>query len=251
MRLLTQVGGRVADELRAAVDGLEVIEVPANGPVDPGVRGEALVATHRSDNLMELAGREVAWVHFFGTGVDGLPPGLFSGRVVTCSRGAGAVPISEWVLGVMLAFEKRLPESWIHSPPEGPWGWARLGGLAGRTLGLVGLGGIGQAVASRALAFDMEVVALRRRELPSPLRQVEVVQELGELLGRADHLVVAAPHTARTHRLLDRRAFAQLRPGAHLVNVARGPIVDQEALRQALDSGRVALASLDVCDPEP
>ena len=170
---------------------------------------------------------------------------------MTCSRGASAVPISEYVLAPMLAFEKRLPQSWVHEPPE-HWGWATdHGTLEGKTLGIVGLGSIGAGVAARALPFGMDVRAVRRTAAPSPVAGVTVVGGLDSLLPDADHLVVAAPATARTRHLLDQQAFATVKPGVHLVNIARGTLVDQDALRDALEDGRVALATLDVCDPEP
>jgi len=244
------MGGGVADAIQAAAPSAEVVVVPLAGPVPPGVDGQVLVASHRADNLVELSGRGVEWVHFFGTGVDGMPAEILTGRVVTCSRGAGQVPISEWVLAMMLAFEKQLPGAWVQEAPE-HWGWARLGGLDGRTLGIVGLGGIGSAVATRALAFGMEVRATRRTAAPAPVPGVTVVPSLPELLPVVDHLVLAAPATAKTRHLLDEAAFATVKPGLHLVNIARGALVDQDALRSALEDGRVAMASLDVCEPEP
>lgn len=250
LTILTQFGGDIAARIEEAAPGATVVRVPTSGEVPADVRGDALVATHRSETLLELCSRGVRWVHFFGTGVDGMPPEILDGRVVTCSRGAGAVPISEWVLAMMLAHEKRLPDAWIDEPPE-HWNFSELGGLHGRTLGLVGLGGIGSAVATRALAFDMEVLALRRTDAPSPIDGVRVVTNLDELLPVADHLVLAAPATDRTAHLLDADAFAALKPGAHLVNIARGALVDQDALRRALDDDTVARASLDVCEPEP
>jgi phosphoglycerate dehydrogenase-like enzyme len=154
------------------------------------------------------------------------------------------------VLAVMLAAEKKLPGSWIHEPPA-HWSIAGLGGLHGRELGLVGLGGIGEQVARRALAFGMRVRALRRSAAPSGVPGVEIVRDLPSLLAGADHLVLAAPSTRDTRHLLDAGALARVKPGLHLVNVSRGDLVDQDALRAALDDGRVALASLDCVDPEP
>src|SRR6185369_6362456 len=105
-----------------------------------------------------------------GTGVDAFPVGLLAeGTVLTCSRGASGVPIAEWVLAMMLAFEKHLPESWIAAPPARPWGRGALGTLAGRTLGLIGLGGIALEVAARALPFGMRVRACRRTAAPAPV----------------------------------------------------------------------------------
>ena len=150
----------------------------------------------------------------------------------------------------MLAFEKNLPDAWITAPPR-QWNVASLGGLAGKTLGVVGLGAVGLDVARRALAFDMGVVALRRTARPAPLPGVTMASSLPEVLGRADHLALCAPATTATAGLLDAQAFAACKPGMHLVNIARGTLVDQEALLAALDDGTVACASLDVVDPEP
>ncbi len=194
--------------------------------------------------------QRVEWVHLAGTGIDAFPNELFDGRTVTCARGASAIPISEFVLAAMLAFEKQLPETWLHEPPE-HWNFAPLGWLNTRTLGLVGLGGIGVAVAERALPFGMRVRALRRRPEPSPIEGVEVVGSLEELLPETDHLVLAAPSTPRTRQLLNAETFQLVKPGVHIVNIARGALVDQDALRVALDDGRVAMATLDTVDPEP
>jgi phosphoglycerate dehydrogenase-like enzyme len=202
------------------------------------------------DTIRELLVPSVEWVHVLGAGVDGFPFDALAGRPLTCSRGAAAAAISEWVMAAMLAWTKALPESWIDAPPE-RWNVATLGTLSGATLGLVGLGAIGTAIARRALSFDMEVVAFRRTAAPAPIEGVVVVSELATLMARADHVVVAAPATTQTRHLLDAAAFAALKPGAHLVNIARGSLVDQEALRRALDGGAVSRATLDTVEPEP
>lgn len=193
---------------------------------------------------------DVRWIHVLGAGVDRFPLSAVGERTLTCSRGAAAPAIAEFVLATMLAFEKKLPDVWITEPPE-HWGAVGLGGLRGKTLGLIGLGAIAVEVARRALPFEMRVLALRRTAAPSPMEGVELVRSLAELLAASDHVVVAAPATAATRRLLDAGAFAAIKPGAHLVNIARGELVDQEALMAALDDGGVAMASLDVVDPEP
>ena len=97
----------------------------------------------------------------------------------------------------------------------------------------------------------MNVRALRRTGAPSPVPGVQVVTSLPDLVAGAHHVVLAAPGTERTHRLLDADAFAAMRDGVHVVNIARGTLVDQDALRVALDAGKVARASLDTVDPEP
>lgn len=118
-------------------------------------------------------------------------------------------------------------------------------------MGLVGIGAIGSAVARRALAFDMRVVATRRSAAVPAGDGIETAASLAELLAQSDHIVVAAPATPETHHLIDAEALAAVKPGAHLVNIARGSLVDQDALVAALDDGRLAMASLDVVDPEP
>jgi phosphoglycerate dehydrogenase-like enzyme len=193
---------------------------------------------------------EVQWVHILGAGVGGFPFELLRGRPLTCSKGASAVPIAEWVLAVVLAFEKQVPESWLHEPPEA-WNRATLGEVAGKTLALVGIGAIGTEIARRALAFDMRVVALRRSSRPLPLEGVTLAATLPEVLNDADHVVIAAPATTGTHHLIDKAAFAEMKDGVHVVNIARGTLIDQDALIAALDDGKVARASLDVVDPEP
>lgn len=251
-RVLVQVREALARQVAEALPDLEVIAVPLEGEPPAAVAGDVLLTLPwGSPNLAAVLGRGVRWVHVIGTGIDAFPMHLLAGRTLTCSRGASAVPIAEWVLAVMLAFEKRLPEAWITRPPERPWGRASLGLLERRTLGLVGLGGIAIAVARRALAFGMRVRACRRTNAPAPLAGVEVLTSLAELAAAADHLVIAAPSTAATRHLIGRDVLAAVKPGLHLVNVARGALVDQEALRGALDDGRVAMASLDAVDPEP
>ncbi|MCZ6784439.1 MAG: NAD(P)-dependent oxidoreductase [Proteobacteria bacterium] len=237
---------RIAEEL----PDVELEAVPEEGAIASNVEGDVLLTqAWGSPNLGDVVARGVRWVHAYGTGVNAFPFHELGGRPLTCSRGASAIPISEWVLAVMLAAEKKIPESWGVESPE-QWNIASLGGLYERTLGLIGIGGIGQAVATRALAFGMRVLAHRRTAAPSPVPGVEIV-DLAALLAASDHLVIAAPVTDESRQLLNRETLARVKPGVHLVNVARGELVDQDALREALDDGRVGLASLDVVHPEP
>jgi phosphoglycerate dehydrogenase-like enzyme len=250
LRVLSHVPLGLLTRVGESFPEASVRQVPERGELPADARGEVLLTfAWGSPNLADVVSRGVRWVHAYGTGVDGFPFDALGERPLTCSRGASAVPIAEWVLAVMLAAEKRLPETWVRAP--GGWRLRGLGGLRGRTLGLVGLGGIGRAVAARALAFGMRVVALRRTPGPSPLPGVSVAGALDALLAESDHLVLAAPATPETRHLIGRDALARVKPGVHLVNVSRGALVDQDALREALDAGRVSLASLDVCEPEP
>ena len=242
--------GIATDRLRSEFPDVDVIDASTSAP-PADVQAEVLFGGWDDAKVLPLLEQGVRWIQLPGTGIDGVSPEVLDRvPIVTCARGASAIPISEYVLATMLAFEKGFPDFWLREPPA-TWNFQRMDTLAGKTVGIVGLGGIGTGVATRALAFGMTVRALRRTATPSPVPGVEVVTSLDELVGGAHHVVVAAPGTDRTRRMFDAPAFAAMTDGVHFVNIARGTLVDQDALRAALDSGRVARASLDTVDPEP
>lgn len=241
-------GDFLVEALRGALPEARLVRAGS-----PEAEAEADVLVALSDEAPELVRAMtpgIRWVHILGAGADGFPFELLDDRTLTCSRGAGAPAIAEFVLAALLAFEKRLPDAWITEPPDA-WNSAQLGTLEERVLGIIGLGAIGTEVARRAVAFGMDVAAVRRSAAPSPIGGVRLCTDLPTLLAQSDHLVVAAPGTAATRHLLDDEAFAAVKHGMHLVNVARGSLVDQDALVRALDDGRIARATLDVVDPEP
>jgi phosphoglycerate dehydrogenase-like enzyme len=251
-RVLVQVRESLVRRIADALPDVEVVAIPSEGALPDDVRGEVLLTmAWGSPNLADVLARGVRWVHALGTGIDRFPFELLGERPLTCSRGASAIPIAEWVLAMMLAFEKRLPDVWIHDVPTKDQERLHLGSLFGRTLGLVGVGGIGAAVVERARPFGMRLRAFRRRPALTAPPGVEITGSLSELVASSDHVVIAAPATPETRGLFDDTVFGTMKPGSHLVNVARGTIVDQEALRRALDAGRVAMASLDAVEPEP
>jgi phosphoglycerate dehydrogenase-like enzyme len=247
VRVLNLVGRDLANRVAAAFPAVEVVGVRPNEQIPEDVAGDVLVAFPRAARQVAVLAPRVRWMHVMGTGIDWLPDEAFDAPMLTCARGGSSVAISEFVLAAMLAFEKQLPELWAR-PPEEVFTHASLGGLNGRRLGLVGLGGIGQAVATRAVPFGMAVSAARRH--PIPFGDVTIAP-LDEVLTTADHLVLTAPVTPETIHVIGPRTVGMLKHGVHLVNIARGKLIDQEALRPALDDGRVARATLDVCDPEP
>jgi phosphoglycerate dehydrogenase-like enzyme len=239
--------------LRNHVPDEEVRAWPEDGAGDdPEILATLSVVGESEDGIASALLPSVRWVHILGAGIDAFPLDRLGDRLLTCSKGATSVPIAEYVLAVMLAFEKRLPEEWLTEPPPAwnvPQG-GPLGGLAGATLGLVGVGAIGTEVAKRALAFEMRVLAHRRSSSPMPIPGIEAAS-FEQVLAEADHLVVTAPSTPETYHLIGDEALQQVKPGVHVVNIARGPLVDSEALLRALDDGRVARASLDVAEGEP
>ena len=188
------------------------------------------------------------FIQLMSAGVDSFPPWLIEGPAVACARGVAAIPISEFVLAAMLNFEKEFAAIRVHNPAQ--WKMRPLGALHERCLGLAGFGAIGRAIAARARPFGMRIRALTRSQGPLDA-DVERATDFAALVAAADHLVLALPLTAQTHRILDASALAHAKPSLHIVNIARGGLVDQDALLAALDEGRIAGASLDVTDPEP
>jgi phosphoglycerate dehydrogenase-like enzyme len=233
--------------IRERFPALEVIDITKGVP--EGRRGDVLFGGWGPRSIA-AASSGVQWAQLLGTGLDGVPAEVRAVPTLTSPRGASAVAISEYVLATMGAFARGFPENWLGAPPE-RWFTQPARTLAGATLGLFGFGGIAQRVARLALAFEMSVVALRRQPDPSPMAGVEMVHAVPELLAAADHLVLAAPSTELTRHVINPESVALLRPGVHLVNIARGSLVDQEALRRGLDDGIIARASLDVTEPEP
>jgi phosphoglycerate dehydrogenase-like enzyme len=198
------------------------------------------------------------WIQATSAGVGRLAEraGLTkSGVAVTTASGVHARPLAEFALLAMLMFGKDVlrlgREQRAHS-------WQRYAGeeVAGKTVCVVGLGKIGREVARLASALDARVVGTVREvggRRPEHLfvELVEPTERLDELLPEADVLVLTVPHTPLTHRLIDARRLALLKPGAILVNVARGDVVDEAALIEALSSGRLRGAALDVFEQEP
>lgn len=191
------------------------------------------------------------WVCSASAGIDFYPGWLLDGPLVSCARGTASEEIADYVVTAIYRQAKDLDSV----APKGPedWHYTQLGQVLGSTVGLIGLGAIGQAVARRALALGTRVVAVRRSEGPPPagLEGIELVTRVEAVAERADHLVLAVPATPQTRHMIDATLLARMKPGAHLVNVARGSVVDQAALLEALDRGQLGFATLDVTDPEP
>lgn len=191
-----------------------------------------------------------------GVGVDNIDLTAASRRgiVVMNTPGGNTTSTAEHTWAMILALSRNLPQAHaaLH---EGRWERKKFVGtqLAGKTLGVVGLGRVGTAVARRALAFGMRVVGYDPYFDPQNASNVEVtlVEKLCDLLSQSDFVTVHTPLTDDTRGMIGEREFALLRPGARVVNCARGGIVDEEALYEALTSGKVAGAALDVYAQEP
>lgn len=194
------------------------------------------------------------WLHVASAGVDSLlfPELVQSDVVVTNSRGVFDRPIAEYVLSCVLAFAKDLPttlelqrgRSWRHRETEM---------IEGQRVAVVGTGSIGRAIARLLRAAGMDVVGVGRtaREGDEDFASVYAAGQLSAVLPQVDYVVIAAPLTDATRGMFGAAAFAAMKPTARLVNIGRGPIVDEDALADALRGGRLAGAALDVFEVEP
>ncbi len=176
--------------------------------------------------------------------------------VLTNMRAVHGPTIADHAFAMLLALTRDLPY-YLDAAQSGSWNRRGSGSppiaLEGRTLLVVGLGGIGSEVARRGKGFGMRVVATRRSDTPPPsyVDRQGRADDLLELLPEADVVALCVPLTKQTEGMIGRREFEAIKPGAYLINVARGKLVDTEALVEALESGRLAGACLDVTDPEP
>ena len=198
---------------------------------------------------------KLLFVHQIPAGVSNLSRGdLWQGSIpVSSGRGAGStLPIAEWAIAVTMALAKELPKA-FGQRAAGTLDRQAFDGrqIAGKTLAVVGLGGIGREVARLGRALGMRVIGTRRSS--EPVEHVERLyrpSELHAVLGQSDVVVVASQLTAETHHLMNVAAFAAMRPGAFLVNVARGELIDEAALVEALRSGQVGGFAADVYEGE-
>lgn len=187
------------------------------------------------------------WVQVASAGVDTFPAWVHRVPLVTRAAGVHARPIAEYVIGAVFAHEKGF---WRGSV-AGPAAWAphTLGSVAGKTLGIAGVGEIGRDCARLALALGMNVCGMTRGGALPP--GVAPAGTFEALMAASDHLVLALPLTAATRGIVNAQTLAHARPGLHLINIARGAMIDEDALIAALDAGRLSAATLDVTAPEP
>ena len=214
------------------------------------------------DETIELAPR-LRWIALPSAGADeALRAGLVreGGPVVTTSRGIHAVPISEFVYSVLLMWVRHWPQmlalQHAHDwPAQERRAALTARELNGATLGLVGLGAIGRRVAQLGRCFGMRVIATRRGAASGTtdpdVDALFPLAQLDTLLAQADFVVIAVPGTPATYHLIGAPQFHAMKPSAFLVNIARGSVIDEPALVEALRSGAIAGAGLDVFENEP
>ena len=262
---------RDLERIRAAAPGARIVMVSveglADGPLDDvEVMLRGWLSSEAFDRLLVRAPR-LSWVHSATSGVERAltPASRERGLVVTNARGVFSRPIAEYVLMMILAVSRRLPQL-LELQRERTWQPLEGAELRDVTVGIVGFGSIGRTVAALATSFGCRVVAVRRHselestprsaddESPAPdvrLDRVGGPETLPELLAESDFIVLAAPLTPETEDMINAETLAMFKPGAWLINVARGRLIDERALLRALRDGHLGGAVLDTFRDEP
>ncbi|NBH10730.1 D-glycerate dehydrogenase [Amycolatopsis sp. SID8362] len=246
------------DAVKLLAEAGDVVVSPADRPLTPDelhefVAGADAVVGMLHDRLdgafADAAGPDLKVVANVAVGYDNVDvPALAArGIVVTNTPGVLTDATADLAFGLLLAVTRRLGEGERLLRSRTPWsfhlGFLLGSGLQGKTLGIVGYGQIGRAVAKRAEAFGMEIVHSGRSNPDSV--------PFEELLARSDVVSLHCPLTPETRHLIDAAALRAMKPGAYLVNTTRGPVVDEAALADALEAGEIAGAALDVFEKEP
>jgi phosphoglycerate dehydrogenase-like enzyme len=203
--------------------------------------------------------QRLRWVQSPSSGVNhylAIPELVESDVLLTSASGTHAACLAESTLGMILAFTRGIRDAVFYQQKHEWAGRAirpKLVELTGSTMGIVGLGSVGCALAKRAQAFGMQVIAvdLYTDDKPECVEDLSHVERLDELLRASDYVVVTVPYTAETEAMIGADQLSLMKPGAMLVGISRGGIIDQEALAEALREGRLAAAALDVTRPEP
>jgi len=265
------------ERLRRDFPDLEITRTSSREELAASAPGaEILFSWAPGEDVVSRAER-LRWIHAPAAGVGAFitPTVKRRGILLTNSRGVHAVPIAEHALGMLVALARQLRQAIADQITTGldreRWwvGPGRPRELNGRTLGLFGYGAIGREIARRARSFGMRVIAVRRHPESAPAWDPDLLLALGlpaeeppidrvmgpgdlpRMLSEADAVVVAAALTPETEGVFDLAAFRSMKPGAWFVNVARGKIVRERDLIQALREGSVGAAALDVFETEP
>jgi phosphoglycerate dehydrogenase-like enzyme len=255
------IEGRHLERLRREFPGAD-FTVAATPEALSGVLGEAAALIGGDPVSAEelAAAPKLRWIQATSAGVEEFLTAALRERSIALTNfsGVNAPPIADHVLAMLLAFARGL-KPLLARQNERAWSAGEAGAPAtfepaGQTVGVVGLGDIGEAVAARAHGLGMRVLGLERHppaEPPPGVERVLASDQLPDLLAASDHVVLCLPLTDATEHLIGREELRRMRRSAYLYNVGRGGLIDQEALVGALRAGAIAGAGLDVVEPEP
>ncbi len=241
--------------IQAVSDAVDVVKADSQGEALE-LMPEVDVVFGRFDHEMFLRGVRLKWVQVTSAGVDDMmyPDFVGSDVVMTSAKGIVGVHLADHAMALLLALTRGIAwairhPSWDQREATRDMSWE----LLGRTMGVVGLGGTGREVAARALGFGMRVIAVDPVDvdLPDGVEYCRGMDGLGDLLEASDVVAICAPLTPETEGMFDRAAFNRMQSHAMLINVTRGPIMDEAALIEALETGSIGGAGLDVVPEEP
>jgi glyoxylate reductase len=254
MELLHEMGDVVA---------WDSLDVPSVADVHEMVRGAdavlTLLTTKVDDAFLDAAGPQLKVVANVAVGYNNIDVAACARRGVVCTNTPGVLTeaTADIAMALVLMATRRLGEGERVIRSGTPWQWGMFymlgSGMQGRRLGIVGMGDIGQALARRAKAFGMTIAYSNRKPVAPHIEQElgAAFMSLDELLSTSDVVSINCPYSPATHHLISAPQLQQMKPSAFLVNTARGPIVDEAALVDALRAGTIAGAGLDVFEQEP
>lgn len=234
---------------------LSVVAVSTPGDAEAHVAQADVIAGWGFPPALLKHAEKLRWFHKFAAGVDDIVSAGTLPESAVLTRTDGRVfgrRMAEYVIAYMLAHTQNIPRI-LKQQAEKNWKPFLTHRVAGKTVGIAGVGDIGQEIVRRAVALDMRVVGWRRSatNVEGVERMYVGADEFHPFLAACDFIVVVLPLTSQTRGLFDEAAFAAMRDGVYIINVGRGPIIQEEALIKALGSGKVAGATLDVFDVEP
>jgi phosphoglycerate dehydrogenase-like enzyme len=250
-RLVVSVpSARLREALGEVPGGVEVVKWDMSGPSQLD-EIDIVVPPYMAtvSPLTQLATVKTRLVQSQSDGYDGVERLLPPGHVFANAASVHESATSELALALILASQRGIPD-FVRAAADGRWAPAPQPGLADHSVLLVGCGGVGRAIEARLLAFETTVVRVARTARVDERGSIHAAASLATLLPDADIVVVSVPLTEATTRLIDDSFLSRMRDGSLLVNIARGPVADTEALVRHARSGRLRLA-LDVTDPEP
>jgi D-2-hydroxyacid dehydrogenase (NADP+) len=239
-------------EIIQLIEGVEISDADRDRITIAFFSGDAYPERSPQYLRVALKAPNLRWLHTFSAGVDSpiFQSLMAQGITVTNSSGASAAPIAQTVMMYLLALSRDLP-AWFRAQQHSRWDQRRIADLEGMRLGIIGMGPIGCEVARLALAFGMRPIGMRRSVTGSEPCETWTLNRLMELVAQVDALVLAVPLSDSTRHLIDASVLNAMPKGSMLINVARGGVVDEEALITALRDGPLGSAALDVFATEP
>ena len=255
LNLPPEVRVKYEQRLKRRFPQLRIDLVDHHSKVDPYIGAADVLITfgaHMADHVLEKGAR-LKWIQALGTGVDGIcdRPALRDGMIVTNMHGLHGESMSESALLSMLALARSLPRN-LRNQARHAWERFTVKLVSGKTVGILGVGAIARDLAPRCKALGMKVVGITsaKRELPG-FDRMFARDELKTAVRDVDFLILLTPYSAETRGLVNASILKAMKPSSFLVNLARGGIVDEPALVEALKAGTIAGAALDVFATEP